>query len=216
MGDNREKVNIRYKVGEARAARVKRAASAGGLSPSGTAREENHPRAAKAKVEMGANGIQVEGDDGAKVSLGKEGINVKGRDAEVRIDESGLRIRSAREGGDSKEEADKEDEAVLYEEDGLRVSHRKEKKDKAFPIVWLLYNTLFLGLWSATPGKRILRLKVILMEGGKLDWKLAFVRSLFTLVSGVCLFLGYLWALWERDRRGWHDLLAGTRVSAAE
>lgn len=197
VGKDRENFNVRYKAGEARAARARRAAKAG--------------------VDFDGKGLQVEGEDGSHVSLGREGIRVESKDSRVVMGKGGIEVRSGPHGRGAAAQADEEDaESVLYDEDGLRVSKRKEKKDKAFPVVWLLYNTLFLGLWSATPGKRILRLKVSLMEGGNLDWKLAFARSLLTLISGVCLFLGYLWAVWERDRRGWHDLLAGTRVSPAE
>jgi len=42
------------------------------------------------------------------------------------------------------------------------------------------------------------------------------VRGLLrTIASGLslaCFGLGYLWSLWDRDRRAWHDILTGTRV----
>lgn len=41
-------------------------------------------------------------------------------------------------------------------------------------------------------------------------------RAVFSLISGYALFLGYLWALWEPQRRTWHDLIAGTKVVPAE
>ena len=28
--------------------------------------------------------------------------------------------------------------------------------------------------------------------------------------------LGFLWAIWEKDKRTWHDLMVGTRVVSAE
>ncbi|MBI4676683.1 MAG: RDD family protein [Elusimicrobia bacterium] len=45
-----------------------------------------------------------------------------------------------------------------------------------------------------------------------IKWKHALTRAIISLVSGYGLSLGYLWAFWEKDRRGWHDLLAGTVV----
>jgi uncharacterized RDD family membrane protein YckC len=56
------------------------------------------------------------------------------------------------------------------------------------------------------------KLVVSKINGLPLTWQDAFVRSLFTFLSGYVLFLGFLWALWEKDRRGWHDQLAGTIV----
>ena len=82
-----------------------------------------------------------------------------------------------------------------------------------FPLVWLLLNVASLSAWGATPGKKLMRLKVVLFDdAGPLDWKTAGMRSVMTLISGTMAGLGYLWILFDKDRRGWHDLLAGTRV----
>ena len=32
------------------------------------------------------------------------------------------------------------------------------------------------------------------------------------LVSALILLLGFLWILWDKDRQGWHDKIAGTLV----
>jgi uncharacterized RDD family membrane protein YckC len=32
-----------------------------------------------------------------------------------------------------------------------------------------------------------------------------FVGTLFAFVSGLLFGLGYLWAIWERERKTWHD-----------
>ena len=42
------------------------------------------------------------------------------------------------------------------------------------------------------------------------------VRSIFTLISGSVAMLGFIWAFFEADGRGWHDLIAGTVVTPAE
>jgi uncharacterized RDD family membrane protein YckC len=31
-------------------------------------------------------------------------------------------------------------------------------------------------------------------------------------VSGIALLLGYLWTLWDPEKRTWHDMVADTRV----
>jgi uncharacterized RDD family membrane protein YckC len=72
--------------------------------------------------------------------------------------------------------------------------------------------TLFLYYRSATPGKLIMDLRVVdadtlgpLSIGQALGRQLAYILSLF-------LFLGFIWIAFSRQRRGWHDLLAGTVV----
>jgi len=39
-----------------------------------------------------------------------------------------------------------------------------------------------------------------------------FLRTITGGLSLACFGLGYLWSLWDRDRRAWHDILTGTRV----
>lgn len=40
----------------------------------------------------------------------------------------------------------------------------------------------------------------------------ALLRTVAMIAGALPLGLGYLWALWDRDRRTWHDLVARTRV----
>ena len=55
-----------------------------------------------------------------------------------------------------------------------------------------------------------------MMNGGALDNKQRLMRSSVSLLSGYAAGIGYLWAFWEPQRRGWHDLLADTRVVSAD
>ena len=32
------------------------------------------------------------------------------------------------------------------------------------------------------------------------------------MLSAACVGLGYLWCLFDRDKRYWHDILSGTRL----
>jgi len=112
---------------------------------------------------------------------------------------------------------------VLYDDkNGLQVAldegrgSRRGGRDWAFALVWLVYNLVFLNKLGTTPGKRLLKLKVISMDGGPLDNKQRLMRSAVSLLSGYAVGIGYLWAFWEPHRRGWHDLMADSRVVAAE
>ncbi|PIR19343.1 MAG: hypothetical protein COV48_02525 [Elusimicrobia bacterium CG11_big_fil_rev_8_21_14_0_20_64_6] len=112
---------------------------------------------------------------------------------------------------------------ILYDDkNGLQVSTDGEEspkhrgRDWGFAVVWIVYNLVFLKKMGTTPGKRLLKLKVISMNGGPLDNKQRLTRAAVSLLSGYAVGLGYLWAFWEPQRRGWHDLMAETRVVPAE
>lgn len=62
-------------------------------------------------------------------------------------------------------------------------------------------------------GKRFLGLRVVRADGGPLDYKTALLRNVVGYGIGLLsLLLGFLWALWDGRRQGWHDKLAGTIV----
>lgn len=117
-----------------------------------------------------------------------------------------------------------DDTNVLYDDkQGLRVTvdevepgSSHGRRDWLFAIVWIIYQFMFLKKFGATPGKKLLKLKVVSTNGGSLDEKQRFTRAWVSLLSGYAAGLGYLWAFWEPQRRGWHDLMADTRVVAAD
>ncbi|OGF67428.1 MAG: hypothetical protein A2Y62_15825 [Candidatus Fischerbacteria bacterium RBG_13_37_8] len=66
---------------------------------------------------------------------------------------------------------------------------------------------------GATPGKRILGLKIYTVDGqSPIGWKIAFMRLLGYLVSGFILYIGFLMIAFRTDKRGLHDLIAKTIV----
>ena len=66
--------------------------------------------------------------------------------------------------------------------------------------------------WQATPGKRLLGLRVRDTEGKPLGLARSAARFLAGSVSWLSLNLGHALAGWRRDGRALHDLIAGTRV----
>ena len=63
-----------------------------------------------------------------------------------------------------------------------------------------------------TIGMRAWRLRVVDENGAAVSWHQALLRFAVAIVSLGALGLGFLWCLVDRDRRSWHDLVAGTRV----
>jgi uncharacterized RDD family membrane protein YckC len=81
---------------------------------------------------------------------------------------------------------------------------------------WILgacaYHPYFWVRSGQTPGKRLLHLKVVRCDGQPLSWGTAIVRYLGYWVSALPLYLGFLCILWDRNKQGFHDKIAGTVV----
>ena len=81
-----------------------------------------------------------------------------------------------------------------------------------YMLVGLVY--LLVG-WSrgATWGMRAVGLSLVSTStNGPPGFGSALVRYLVSAVSGMALYLGYLWMLWDDKRQTWHDKAAGTVV----
>ena len=63
-----------------------------------------------------------------------------------------------------------------------------------------------------TPGKMMMKLRVIKADGSELSDVDALIRAVGYYISGMFICLGYIWALFDDENRTWHDMLAGTRV----
>lgn len=80
-------------------------------------------------------------------------------------------------------------------------------------LVWVFFLRM-LAKRGQTWGRRIANIKVVRLDNGQPPgWGRAIGRVLFAnFISGQCCYLGYLWMLWDKDKRTWHDMVAGTRV----
>ncbi|MGA7743088.1 MAG: RDD family protein [Polyangia bacterium] len=75
-----------------------------------------------------------------------------------------------------------------------------------------LYQIYLGGILGQTAGKRLLRLRVISSHGSAPGPLLGCVRFLALLLSLLPVGLGWLWCLFDRERRALHDHLSGTYV----
>jgi uncharacterized RDD family membrane protein YckC len=80
-------------------------------------------------------------------------------------------------------------------------------------VFFIVYEALLIAFWNGqTIGKKAMGIRVVSRGGGPVPVGMAFVRSLMKIVSGMVLFLGYLWMLWDPNRQTWHDKVADTYV----
>jgi len=81
--------------------------------------------------------------------------------------------------------------------------------------IWTLsfiYNTIFVGFWGATIGKRMVGIRVVNEMAQPPGFGRAFGRAWGEVFSILLLGLGYFTALFDRQKRALHDHLCGTRV----
>jgi uncharacterized RDD family membrane protein YckC len=80
-------------------------------------------------------------------------------------------------------------------------------------IIWSI--SYFVGFWCATgqtPGARMMQFRVLTAEGKVLGPRRALIRCVGLLLAALPLFAGYLLILFDHQRRGFQDRLAGTVV----
>ena len=80
-------------------------------------------------------------------------------------------------------------------------------------IVSILYFTFTLGSKKqSTLGMRILHMRAIRTDGTDLTYGRAFMRWLGMVISGIAIYLGYIWILIDKNRQGWHDKIADVYI----
>jgi uncharacterized RDD family membrane protein YckC len=78
----------------------------------------------------------------------------------------------------------------------------------------VIYSIVPIFVWGQTPGKRLVKIRVINVNGSSkislLD--VIYRETLAKFLSGIIFYVGYLMAAFTDDKRALHDRLAGTRV----
>jgi uncharacterized RDD family membrane protein YckC len=75
-----------------------------------------------------------------------------------------------------------------------------------------------LYFWSTTGqtiGHKVMNLRVVKTDGSALSIGTAVMRLVGFIVAEIPFFLGLLWVLWDANKQGWHDKIAGTYVVKA-
>lgn len=71
------------------------------------------------------------------------------------------------------------------------------------------------GPYGQTPGKHVMGIRVVYANGYTLSRGMSVVRYLAKNLSALPLYIGYLWPLWDPQRRTFHDMVLDTRVVVA-
>ncbi len=80
-------------------------------------------------------------------------------------------------------------------------------------IIGVGYYVYFWTNSGQTPGKMAMGLKVVSADGGGLlDVGGALIRYVGYIVSGIPIYLGFFWVLWDPKHEDWADKIATTKV----
>lgn len=82
----------------------------------------------------------------------------------------------------------------------------------ASALVLVLTILLFWLRLQGTPGALLMGIRLVDTQGGRPGARQALLRLLAYIPALAVVLLGILWMLWDRERRGWHDILSGTRL----
>ncbi len=81
-------------------------------------------------------------------------------------------------------------------------------------LISLVYYVAFWAVMGGTPGKIMLGMRIVGRDGNPngIGWGRAILRILGYIVSTIPCYLGFLWIAIDKDKRAWHDRIAGTYV----
>ena len=91
------------------------------------------------------------------------------------------------------------------------------------PLMWVaaqllstatgvLYEAGMIGRYGATLGKMACGIRVIMPEGGQVSYPRAIGRYFAKLLSGLTIYIGFIMAAFDVQKRSLHDRICNTRV----
>ena len=81
-----------------------------------------------------------------------------------------------------------------------------------FVVMWAYYAIFETSSWQATPGKRVFRLYVTDLAGGKITFRRSSIRYFGRKISEITFLVGYIIAGFTEKKQALHDILAGCLV----
>jgi len=79
-------------------------------------------------------------------------------------------------------------------------------------VTGVAYEVVMVGEYRATLGKMAVGIKVVMADGGKVSYMRALGRYFAKLLNTFTLYIGYVMAAFDEQKRGLHDRICNTRV----
>jgi len=96
--------------------------------------------------------------------------------------------------------------ATLFTPLGRQTAFRDPLPTILLFITWFLYLGWCWRKGGLTLGMRAWRVRLVFKGGEVPGWSLCLLRFLVSLVSAAALGMGFIWCLFNNERRSWHDL----------
>ncbi|MCL7476510.1 MAG: RDD family protein [ANME-2 cluster archaeon] len=74
------------------------------------------------------------------------------------------------------------------------------------------YFTYFYGTSGQTIGKKMMKIKVVSVDGTPLTYTKGFVRVIGYVIASIPLYIGLIWMLFDENKQNWEDKIANTYV----
>jgi len=81
--------------------------------------------------------------------------------------------------------------------------------------IFLIAYLFFAWFWTRdgqTLGMRTWKIKLVMENGAAVTWGSALLRFAIAIISWLVFGLGFLWSLWDKQHRTWHDIASKTRL----
>lgn len=83
----------------------------------------------------------------------------------------------------------------------------------AYPVFYAILTSLMVSTFGGTFGKLLTGTAIVNSNGQNLSfWKAVWRNLIGYTVSGIVLWAGFVWILFDKDRQGWHDMMADSYV----
>ena len=79
-------------------------------------------------------------------------------------------------------------------------------------VINCTYEVFFIGKWGATIGKMACGLKVVTADGDKITYLRSFARYWGKVLSAFTIYIGFIIAAFDGEKRALHDMICSTRV----
>lgn len=106
---------------------------------------------------------------------------------------------------------------LIYAQSGLPRDTLKVNAALAGYMIWILWTFFYFAIfesskWSATPGKMLLKLRVLTVDGARISFGQATRRHFSKILSVVTLLAGLVLIQLNSKRQALHDMLSDTVV----
>lgn len=82
-------------------------------------------------------------------------------------------------------------------------------------VAFCMLFAFFAKFWThngQTLGMQVWRVRIQNADGSAIDLWQALLRFMISILSWLCLGLGFWWSLWDKEKRSWHDIYSDTRL----